>query len=146
MPSAVVDTNVIVAGVLTSNPHSASRSLIDRLWSGQFTLLLSPDALLEIQDVLQLPRLRSLHRLTDDDIRRFCRALEVASRMLVPTEIVSPAVPRDVTDTKWLALALHAHADYLVTSDRRHLHRLRRVGRTRIVTPAAFIRELDRTE
>jgi putative PIN family toxin of toxin-antitoxin system len=145
MPSAVVDTNVIVAGVLTSNPRSASRSLIDRLWSGQFTLVLSPDALREIQDVLRLLRLRALHRLTDDDIRRFCRALEVVSRMLVPTEHVSPTVTRDVTDTKWLALALHSDADFLVTGDRRHLHRLRRIGTTRIVTPAAFLHELDRS-
>ncbi len=145
MPNAVVDTNVIVAGVLTSNPRSASRSLIDRLWSGEFTLVLSPDALREIQDVLQLPRLRALHRLADDDILHFCRALEIVSRMLVPSETVSPAVPRDATDAKWLALALQADADYLVTSDKRHLHRLRRVGRTRIVTPAAFLRALDRS-
>jgi predicted nucleic acid-binding protein len=55
---------------------------------------------------------------------------------------VSATLPRDVTDTKLLALADEAGADYLVTNDRRHLLRLRQDGKTRIVTPARFLGEL----
>lgn len=111
-----------------------------------FVLLFSPAALLEIREVLALPQLREIHRLTDADIRRFCRRLQIDtnSRVLSPTTPVSPAITRDLTDPKWVALALDAAADYLVTNDRRHLHRLRRVGRTQIVTPRKFLRELDR--
>ncbi|MEX0713265.1 MAG: hypothetical protein WD278_13000 [Pirellulales bacterium] len=45
-------------------------------------------------------------------------------------------------DTKWVALALATDADFLITHDHRHLHRLRVVGRTKIVTPAAFLRQI----
>ena len=87
MVNAVVDTNVIVAGILTSSAASASRSLMDRPRNGDFVLLLSPAALLEIREVLALTTLREIHRLTDEDIRRFCRRLEIDtnSRVLSPT-------------------------------------------------------------
>ncbi len=145
MVSAVVDTNVLVAGVLTSSSRSASRRLLDRHRRGDFALFLSPAALKEIQQVLVLPSLRAMHQLTDDEIQLFCLRLEfdTNTRVLAGTLPVSPAVTRDVTDTKWLALALEAEADYLVTKDRRHLHRLRKFGKTRIVTPHKFLQALD---
>lgn len=143
MTSAVVDTNIIVAGVLTKNPRSASRGVIDQLFAGAFELLLSPAALMEIQHVLALPRMQAIHQLTDEDMRGLCRALEVQSRMLSGAVEVSPAITRDVSDTKWVALALKGDADYLVTRDRRHLHRLRTIGRTKIVTAHAFLQALS---
>jgi putative PIN family toxin of toxin-antitoxin system len=145
MVNAVVDTNVLVAGVLTSNPRSSSRRLLDRHRHGDFTLLLSPAALKEIQEVLALPHLRAMHRLSDEEIRLFCLGLEFAgnARVLSGMFPVSPAVTRDVTDTKWVALALEGDADYLVTKDHRHLHRLRKIGKTRIVTPHKFLQALD---
>jgi predicted nucleic acid-binding protein len=48
----------------------------------------------------------------------------------------------DVTDTKFLALAEESGATYLVTQDRRHLLRLKQYGKTQIVTPAQFLKEL----
>jgi putative PIN family toxin of toxin-antitoxin system len=145
MLAAVVDTNVLVAGVLTRSLRSASRRLVDRHRSGEFTLLLSPATLTEIQEVLALPQLRAMHHLTDDEIRLFCLRLEFDknTRVLAGTRPVSPSVTRDVSDTKWVALALEGHTDYLVTNDHRHLHRLRMIGRTRIVTPHKFLQALD---
>ena len=85
MTSAVIDTNIIVAGVLTKNPRSASRGVIDQLFAGAFELLLSSEALLEIQHVLALPRMQAIHQCTDDDLQQFCRALEICNRMLSGT-------------------------------------------------------------
>jgi putative PIN family toxin of toxin-antitoxin system len=132
MLSAVVDTNVIVAGVLSSNPTSASRALMDRLRAGEFLLLLSPEALLEIEEVLALAEMKAIHGLTDDEIRT-----------LSGTTSISAALTRDVTDTKWVAIAIEGDADCLVTKDRRHLHRLKRAGRAKIVTPRKFLKVLD---
>lgn len=50
---------------------------------------------------------------------------------------------RAILDTKFLALAEDARADYLVTNDHRHLLHLRSHGQTQIVTPAAFLRQLE---
>jgi putative PIN family toxin of toxin-antitoxin system len=145
MKSAVVDTNVVVAGVLSSSPRSACRAVLDRCRVGDFQLVLSPETLREIAEVLAHPDLRAIHGMADSDIRRFCRALQVASRVFPGQLAVPPTVTRDLTDTKWVALALESGADFLVTNNRRHLHRLKAIGRTRIVTPARFLRELAKS-
>lgn len=144
MVSAVVDTNIIVAGILTKRQTSASQMVLERLFERTFVLFLSAETLLEIQQVLALPRIQARHQLTNTEIGRLCRRIKAHSRMLTGSLRVSPALTRDMTDTKWVALALEGKADYLVTRDFRHLHRLRTVGKTRIVTPRAFIQELDR--
>ncbi|MBI1902723.1 MAG: putative toxin-antitoxin system toxin component, PIN family [Planctomycetia bacterium] len=133
---------MIIAGVLSSSPRSASRAVLDRHRTGDFLLVLSPDTLREIRSVLAHSELRAVHGMTDADIRHFCRALQVASQVFPGSLVVPPAVTRDLTDTKWVALALESGADFLVTNDQRHLHRLKAIGRTRIATPARFLREL----
>lgn len=145
MLTAVIDTNVLVAGLLTESPRSASREIMDRHRNANFTLALSAEALQEIFAVLSHSRIRLMHKLNEAEIVQFCRRLEVGSRMFSGTTVVSPTITRDVTDAKWLALALEANADYLVTLDQRHLRRLKRIGRTRIVTPRAFLNALDRS-
>jgi predicted nucleic acid-binding protein len=64
------------------------------------------------------------------------------SRYYRASHTVPTNIARDATDTKFLGLAQVAQADYLVTNDRRHLLRLKHYGRTKIVTPAQFLREL----
>lgn len=142
--SAIIDTNVLVAGISTDNPRSASAAVVDRLFAGSFILFASLESLIEVHDVLRLPTVRAIHKLTDQKIDLLFAALEARSTLLEPREIVAASIPRDVTDTKWLELAAQADADYLVSSDRRHLLRLKKFGRTVIVTPAVFLRELDR--
>ncbi len=73
-----------------------------------------------------------------------------------PLRLADPRHPfwgggeRDMTDnamsrntrhrlTRLLECALAARADYLVTGDKEHLLPLRSIGRTQIVTPAAFL-------
>ena len=143
MISAVIDTNIIVAGLLTENSRSASHQVIDRLFAGDFDSLQSTASLAEIQHVLSLPQMQAIHQLSDNEIQQFCRALTVRSRMLSGAMHVSSAITRDVSDTKWVALALEGDADYLVTRDRRHLNRLKTVGRTKIVTAHAFLKALS---
>ena len=93
MIRAVIDTNIIVAGVLTKSPRSSNRRVMDRFFAGDFELCLSRSTLAEIQHVLALPQMRKIHRLTDSDIKRLCRAMAVRSRVFVPTAAVSPASP-----------------------------------------------------
>ncbi len=142
MISAVVDSNVFVRGVITSNPNSASKGVIDAFLAAGFSLLLSREALDELHRVLSAEELQAKHQLTNEEILEFCHIVEAHGRLLEPTIIVPASMTRDVTDTKWIALALCGDADYLVTLDRRHLQRLKKVGRTKIVGPAKFLRLL----
>lgn len=142
MLSAIIDTNVVVTGISTGNPHSATAAVIDRLFAGEFIHFASLESLIEIHDVLRLPDIRAIHKLTDQKLDDLLASLESKSTVLASADIVSAAIPRDVTDAKWLALAMQSGADFLVTNDRRHLLRLRRFGRTQIVTPVVFLRVL----
>lgn len=141
--SAIIDTNVLLADISTANPRSASAAVVDRLFADRFVHFASLESLTEIYEVLRLPTVRAMHKLTDQKIDLLFAALEAKSTLLEPVEIVAASLPRDLTDTKWLALAAHAEADCLVSNDRRHLLRLKKFGRTAIVTPAVFLRELD---
>lgn len=81
--------------------------------------------------------------MSDDEILRFVLSLLTEAIVFPDRAPVSSNLPRDVSDTKFLTLAEHAAADYLVTNDRRHLLKLKRYGSTRIITPARFLRELS---
>ncbi len=144
MISAAIDTNVLVRGVIAAHDASAGKRVLDAFLLGKFALLLSPEILDETSRVLAAPAVRERHGWSDAEIVRFCRTLETGARMVKPLTAVSPSLTRDVTDVKWIALVLDAHANYLVTYDMRHLGRLKRVGQTRIVTPMTFLRDLDR--
>jgi putative PIN family toxin of toxin-antitoxin system len=139
MIAAVVDTNILVRGAIASHPNSASKSVVDAIFAGSFLLLLSRETLLEIQRVLADEQIRRLHGWSDELILSYCRALEVQGRVIETTTVVSPAFTRDVTDTKFVALAIDGQADYLVTLDQRHLGRLKTVGNAKVVTPAKFL-------
>lgn len=139
MIAAVVDTNILVRGAIASHPNSASKSVVDAIFAGSFLLLLSRETLFEIQRVLADEEIREMHGWSEELILSFCRALEIKGRVIETTTVVPPSLTRDVTDTKFVALAIDGQADYLVTLDRRHLGRLKKVGKVKVVTPAKFL-------
>ena len=142
MITAVVDTNVLLRGAISGSRRSASKDLVNAFFAGRFLLFLSWETFQEFQRVLVEEDVRAKHGWTDEKIVRFCRALEVRARLVLPKVTVPASVTRDATDTKFLALAHESNANYLVTKDNRHLLRLKQYHRTRIVTPARFLREL----
>ncbi len=122
MITAVLDTNVFIQALI-GTPRSASARTLRALDDGRFQLLFCPSTIDELLDVLALPAMRDL---------------------VLPDPAQPPAsLPRDMTDTKFLGLAAVAHADYLVTNDRRHLLRLEEYEGTRIVAPRGFLNELS---
>ena len=55
---AVIDTNVIVASLLTRNHDSATARVMDAVYSGKVTPLVCDEMLAEYADVLYRPRLK----------------------------------------------------------------------------------------
>jgi putative PIN family toxin of toxin-antitoxin system len=143
MTKAVLDTNILVQSLIGS-AQSASARVLDAFYDGRFCLTYTSQTVDELIEVLAVPHIRNRHGLSDDEILEFVASLLVRAESFQIEDIrsVSADIPRDVTDTKFLALAIHCNADYLVTNDRRHLLRLRQYGRTQIVTPAEFLRQL----
>jgi uncharacterized protein len=131
----ILDTNVLIAALLA--PHGPP-DLLYRAWrAAQFELVTSTTQLDELRRVSRYPKLKPMlpaHRV-GTMVNNMQRAIVLD---------VLPPLPEgmevaDVSDAFLLAMALAGEADYLVTGDRRAgLLQRRKVGRTRIVTPAVF--------
>lgn len=65
---AIVDTNVLVAGMLTGDPASPPARILDGMIAGRFPFVISTTLLAEYRDVLLRPRIRSLHGLEPGQI------------------------------------------------------------------------------
>lgn len=141
MITAILDANVLVQALIGSQ-RAPSAQTLQAVEDYRFRLVASAETLLELADVLELPLLRARHGLTTREVWEFVGILEFYAKPLFEARPVSSAV-RDISDRKLLDLANAADADYLVTNDRRHLLPLKQFGRTRIVTPAAFLRHLE---
>lgn len=89
-----------------------------------------------------MPKIRNRHRWSDDEINQHLTFLLANSIFAEVSTVISPALTRDLTDTKFLALAQDTKADFLVTNDHRHLLPLKKHLVTRIVTPTEFLRQL----
>lgn len=142
MIRAVLDTNIFVQALI-SPPRSASVRTVASLYDVRFRLIYSAATMDELLHVLLLPEMRHKHKLSSLQIAHFLKSLERHGTQVEADDDVSPAVTRDITDTKFLALAAAARADCLVTNDRRHLLPLQRFGETDIITPVEFLDRLE---
>jgi len=109
---AVFDTVVFVRALI--NPHGRWGHLLFR-FCDRYTLILSPEIIVEVLDVLHRSGLR----------RRFPQidqvAVERALAIIEKAEVVEPtqrlSVCRDPADDKFFECAVAASAQYIVTED-----------------------------
>ena len=73
--AAVIDTNVVVAGLLTTGAESPTARILDGMCEGAFPFLLSTALLTEYREVLLVKKIRTLHRLSERDIDDLLTAL-----------------------------------------------------------------------
>ena len=112
MLRAVFDTVIFVRALI--NPHGIWGRLIFR-HGHAYALIISPPVVQEILEVLHRPELtRRFRSLEGLDLARVIEILDHAEAVEVETV---PAVSRDPKDDKFLATAVAARADYLVTED-----------------------------
>lgn len=141
MITAVLDTNVPVQAAISD--RGASYRVIQAAFNREYQPVFSPATMEELQHVLAVPSIRSLHTWSDAEIRDYVDLLTADAAFYAGKEQVGASLTRDVTDTKFLTLAKEAAAPYLVTNDRRHLLRLKHFGNTRIITPAQFLKHVS---
>jgi putative PIN family toxin of toxin-antitoxin system len=134
MLRAVLDTNVVVSGVIAGK--GAPADLLAAWRNRRFDLVIGPAILREIERVLRLPRIIKAYRLVPQDISDLIELL--TSRAIVtPGRLTIPPVSRDPEDDQILACAIEGHADYVVTGDQ-DLLSLERYREIPIISPAAF--------
>ena len=131
-PVAVIDTNVLVAGLITADAQAPTARIVDAMISGAFPFLLSLELLAEYRAVLLRPRIRSRHGLGEEEVDALLVGVTVNAAMRQPEQTEAAAV--DVDGHLLALLATHDGA-VLVTGDQALFHRAP-VGRA--ASPADF--------
>lgn len=114
MTRAVVDTNVIVSGVIA--PHGAARRILEAWHAGRFTLVTSEAIIAEVARVLRYPRIRDRYDLTEDDVTAVVDSLRTDAEVVAGLYEVRRST--DPADDMFLACALEGYAEYVVSGDR----------------------------
>ena len=134
----VLDTGILIAALITAD---TSPDHVYQAWcKKRFTL---------VSSVWQLGEFRRASRY--DRVKKFLKPTEAGNLVnglkrhaTVLTELPDVDLSQDPQDNPVLAMAIAGEADYLVTGDRRGLLSLKRVGATRIVTAAEFLKMLKK--
>ena len=139
MLRVVLDTNVFVSGLLSKTGLPAK--ILDAWRAGQYLLIASPPIVAEIKRVLQAPRIREKYFITDGDIEQLIILLEKEALIVPGYTDVKDAIPDDPSDEMFLACAVDAAADFVVSGDR-HLLEISQYKGIPIITVNEFEEKL----
>lgn len=133
----VFDTNALLP-LLVGATRRAKK--LRQLWhEPRFALCITPQNLAEVERVLTYPRVQRNFDLADADAAEVMLTLKSHAHLLPGLYEGVTAVQADPSDNVFLAAALEAGADYLVTQDP-HLQNLKYYHGTHIISLAQFAR------
>jgi uncharacterized protein len=139
MIRVVLDANVLVSGILSSN--GAPARILDAWRERRLQLCVSTPILDEVARVLRYPKIAKRHGWTEEETDVFVSTLASLSVPTMP-EISLEVIVRDPTDNRYLECAVAARARYVVSGDRDLLD-LQTYEEIAIVTPRVFLDRLD---
>lgn len=114
-PVVVVDTNVVVSGLLTAEPTAPTHRILNAMLDGRIRHLLSVGLLAEYREVMLRPRIQKRHGLSVADVDVILQAL-AANAMLRDPEVAGEEWPDPADAHLWALARAHAGA-VLVTGD-----------------------------
>lgn len=135
MPRAVLDPNVLVSGLIS--PHGPSARLLLELQAGTFELVVSPQLLEELREVLRREKFRRY--VTHEEVDAFLGLLRAEGIHVDDPEPGPEGFSADPADECLIALARSVPCDALVSGDA-HLTTLR--DRIPVLTPREFLEQL----
>ncbi len=133
----VVDTNVVVAGLLTREPAAPTARILDAMLGGTLCFLLSEALLAEYRAVLLRPAIAGAHGLAEDEVDEILIRLAANARIREPAAGASG--PRG--DLHLFELLATEPMALLVSGDTKVLRHAGARGRT----PRALLDEPDRS-
>ena len=132
--AVIVDTNVVVADLLTAHGVSPVARILDGMLAAAFPFVVSEALLAEYRTVLVRPTLRKLHGLTVAEVEAILT--DLAQHAIVLAPVAGPPAPDPGDQLLWGLLA--ARADLLlVTGDKLLLRDAGMPGR--VISPQAFV-------
>jgi putative PIN family toxin of toxin-antitoxin system len=137
MLKIVLDTNVLISGIITS--HGPAAKIIEAVQAGRLILCTSANLLQEFSEVILRPKmLRKYSELGihADALLDYLRANAILVSG-IPTQAVIAADP---DDDYVIACAIDGEADYIISGDR-HLLELESLNKILIVSPREFVEQ-----
>lgn len=131
----VIDTNVVVAGLLASRPESPVARILDGMLNASFAFVLSEALLAEYRAVLLRPRLAKLHDLSEADIDTLLTAITQHAIVLAAPPQHTLHAPDPGDQFLWDLLAVRPDL-VLVTGDKRLLEAANMANK--VQTPGTF--------
>lgn len=128
MVLAVVDTNVLVSGLLSRNGESAVVRVFEALMAHKITPVISDEIIKEYNEVLHRIKFRFPSELVDSVIS------EIISKGVKAERIHTNETIPDPKDVVFYEVALSKEGSYLVTGNIKHFPR-----KPIVVTPAEFL-------
>jgi putative PIN family toxin of toxin-antitoxin system len=111
----IIDTNVLIAGLLSRRADSPTVRLLDAMLDGSLMFLLSPDLLAEYRAVLLRPRISAAHGLSEAEVDDLLT--EITANAIWREPQTTCMVPPDAGDAHlWALLSCEENA-VLITGD-----------------------------
>lgn len=130
---AVIDTNVLVSALLTSNIDAATVKVVEALMEGQITPLFDKDIIKEYEEVLKRPKFNFSVTVVDYYIRA------IVDKGLGSSRVSSKEGFPDPKDVVFYEVALSKKDAYLVTGNTKHFPKT-----PIVVTPAEMMEILKK--
>ncbi len=139
-PRAVIDTNLFVSGLFAQKGYTFE---LQELWlSKAFELAVSEQILKEIRATLQKPYLHKELFLYKNEEEEIINLIREKAFIITKDRYKTDKIKKDQTDNKFLACALEAKADFIVSGDN-HLLELKHYQGIQIVTAKIFVNKLE---
>ena len=130
---AVYDTDILVSAFIGKGaPYKALAAVFE----GKVRLILSPDIMLEFEDVLSRPKFRY----DEKQIRKILTVIFQASQIVEP-DISIDIVKDDPSDNRIIEAAISGGAKYIVTGDS-HLLNLKEIDKIKITPVREFLKHV----
>lgn len=136
----VIDTNVLISG-LFGIKNSPSSQILSHVRTQKIVLVTSALILEEVREVINRERIIKLTKMSPEE-RVETMDLLIARSDITQGKQFSMQVGRDARDDKFLACAVEAKADYIVTGDD-DLLVFKEYEDIKIVTPRGFLEILN---
>ena len=130
---AVIDTNVVVSGVLTAASASPTARILDGVLAGRFRFLLSVELLAEYRDVLLRPKIRARHLLSEPEVDVLLKDIAVNGVVL---DFAPAAAGRRKRDDHIRSMLSAERSAILVSGDQELVEEME--NSARVLTPRAF--------
>jgi len=135
---AVIDTSVMVS--IAFAVQGLAKELRDMIADGRFVLVTSKPILKELYQVLHYPHIVKRFSASKEDINAFI-ALIIERAFIVKGLYEINGVTEDPNDDMFIACALEAEADYIVSRDP-HLRNIKHYRRIQIIDATTFIEKV----